>query len=274
VSIDLLSPELSIAEFGKIRNVLYDTCGISLSDAKIGLVKSRLIKRMRELEMKSFEQYTNYLEKDGSGKELAKMIDYLTTNKTNFFRELPHFDFLKSRVLPETLNLSNRLRIWSAGCSSGEEPYSIAIIIAEESNLLNKDVKILATDISSRVLEKARAGVYESELISGIPGIILHKYFDTLTHDSGMQYRVKNSIKNAIRFARLNLVEPWPIRGPFDVIFCRNVMIYFDKGTRERLINRFYQLIRPGGYLFVGHSESLSSMEHKFQYLQPAVYMR
>ncbi len=273
MSVDFLSLELSEAQFEKISRVVYRLCGINLRHGKEELVKARLTKRLRALKLGSFEEYMKYLERDRSGQELAIMIDTLTTNKTSFFRESQHFEYLRQRVLPGLT--SDRIRFWSAGCSSGEEPFSLAIVLREAlPEVDQRDVRILATDISEDMLETARAAVYEEEKLGDVPAQLLQKYFTRVSHKPVRKYRVKDEVRGLVRLAKLNLIESWPIRGPFDAIFCRNVMIYFDQPTRERLVQRFWELLRPGGHLFVGHSESLRASQHQFAYVQPAVYVR
>lgn len=271
--IDLLSLELNKTQFEKISRLLYRLCGITLYSGKEELVKARLIKRLRELEMRDFEQYIRYVERDSSGNELTIMTDMLTTNKTSFFREPQHFDYLRQHILP--LLKERKVWFWSAGCSSGEEPFSLAILLREELPAMYRhDVRILSTDISVRMVKKAREAVYEQERLQGIPSQFLEKYFTCVKTKSRRVYRVNNNIRAMVRVARLNLMEEWPMKGLFNVIFCRNVMIYFDKPTRQKLIRRFWELIGPGGHLFIGHSESLSGLSHEFRYVQPAVYMK
>jgi chemotaxis protein methyltransferase CheR len=271
----LLAYELQPEQFVKIRQLLYQLCGIALRPGKEGLVKARLIKRLVALGLDSFDAYLAYVEHDASGQELIIMIDALTTNKTGFFRESQHFMYLHQRVVPELQQTRHAIRFWSAGCSSGEEPYSLAMALWEAlPGIDQRDVRILATDISTRVLAVARQAVYEEETLSEVPASVLHKYFVLVRHDATRAYRVQDPIRAMVRFARLNLMQPWPMRGPFDAIFCRNVMIYFDKPTQERLVQRFWALLRPGGHLFIGHSESLSGASHAFRYIQPAVYVK
>ncbi|NIA29223.1 MAG: hypothetical protein GWP06_04820 [Actinobacteria bacterium] len=269
----LMSIELSETQFKKISQMTYRLCGIQLPNGKQQLVKARLLKRLHALNLGSFEQYMKYIERDGADHELVNMIDFLTTNKTSFFREFQHFDFLRQHVLPGFKG--GRLRLWSAGCSSGEEPYSIAMLLREEiANIDRYDVRILATDISTRVLEGAREGVYEENTLRDVSPKFRQKYFSCVRRELPSTYRVKDNLKALIQFARLNLMENWPMKGPFDVIFCRNVMIYFDKETRKELIHRFWELLGAGGYLFVGHSESLTTLSHELAYVQPAVYIK
>lgn len=270
----VINLQLTTDHFGKIRHLLHTLCGINLAEGKEALVKARLLKRLRVLSMGSFEDYMHYVEGDSSGRELAMLVDVLTTNKTSFFREMPHFDFLHKNILP-TLQKKNKLRIWSAACSSGEEPYSIAIQLHDSlSNLGRRDVRILATDISTTMVDTAQEAIYPEETLADIPDHLKPKYFSRLSTQPPHSYRVVDKVRQLVGFSRLNLMGPWPMKGPFDIIFCRNVMIYFDKATKERLIRRFYDLLAPGAYLFIGHSESLSGISHAYNYVQPAIYMR
>jgi chemotaxis protein methyltransferase CheR len=268
-----MSAELTEKQFKKISGIVYDLCGIHLKEGKEALVRARLMKRLRALGMENFNTYIHFIESDAGSRELEMMVDVMTTNKTSFFREPAHFDYLRDHVLP--LVRRRRMRFWTAACSSGEEPYSLAIFIREAvADIDLKDVKILATDISTRMLEKARRATYPKEALQEIPGHLLQKYFVKTPHTAPPMYRVKETVQNMVRLARLNLIDKWPMKGPFDVIFCRNVMIYFDRPTQQRLINRFWNYLEPGGYLFVGHSEGLSAISHKFQYVRPAVYKK
>jgi chemotaxis protein methyltransferase CheR len=270
----LAQTDLSPKEFSYISNLVYQISGIQLPRGKEGLVKTRLSRHMRTLGATSFEEYIHLLENDVQKKEMSYMIDLLTTNKTDFFREMPHFHFLSKKIFPDWKQ-RKRLRIWSAGCSSGEEPFSYAIHISEEvGDMAAKDIKILATDLSMRVLTKARQAVYEPDRIADIPPALLKTYFTQINGVNGPSYQVCKKLRLQISFAQLNLMESWPMKGPFDLISCRNVMIYFDKPTVERLINRYAALLAPRAYLFVGHSESLSSIKHDLIYLQPAVYQK
>lgn len=273
MAIDMLSLELNEMQFEKISQLMHRSCGINLCHGKEELVKARLTKRLRALRMSNFAQYLRYLEREESGQELTSMIDTLTTNKTSFFREPQHFNYLRQQILPNLKG--HRIRFWSAGCSSGEEPFSIAILLREEMpDVDSRDVRILATDISVRMLEKARKAVYEQEVLRDIPPQLLQKHFTCVQPKPPRIYQVNDNVKTMVRLARLNLMEAWPMKGAFDVIFCRNVMIYFDKPTRQELVNRFWEFLQPGGYLFVGHSESLAALSHKFRYVQPAVYVK
>src|SRR3989339_753028 len=268
-----LSLELNQGQFNKIRDLIHKICWVSLCSGKEELVKSRLMKRLRSLKISNFREYLNYLECDKSGGELALLVDALTTNKTCFFRESNHFDYLRENLLANLK--SRRLRIWSAGCSSGEEPFSIAMTLCEELKDINRrDVRILGTDVSVTMMEKAFQGVYGEEALRDIPPGLALKYFDCIQSSPARLYRVNDKIRALVNLAYLNLMCEWAMNGPFDLIFCRNVMIYFDQQTREKLVNRFWELLEPGGNLFVGHSESMHGLAHKFKYVQPAIYRK
>jgi chemotaxis protein methyltransferase CheR len=272
---DVFQTLLHPSDFEQISQIVYRYSGIRLNVGKEELVRSRLIKRLRALGVDSFASYLRYIREDRSAHELHTMIDALTTNKTSFFRENQHFEYMRTRILPELKKHSSRLRLWSAGCSSGEEAYSIAMLLQEEWPQTNPtDTRILATDISARILAKARAGEYEMESLNDVPSAYLSKYFSCARANSSRIYTVRDIIKRMIRFAQLNLMDEWPMKGPFEVIFCRNVMIYFDSATQARLVRRFYDLLVPGGYLLVGHSESLVANSCGFKYVQPATYAK
>jgi chemotaxis protein methyltransferase CheR len=263
---------LSAAQFEQVRRTVHEKCGINLTPGKEELVKARLVKRLQALNLTSFDAYLQFVKQDLSGKELAQMLDVLTTNKTYFYRESAHFDYLCQELLPNFRQ--PKLRIWSAGCSSGEEPYTIGALLREHlKNLDRYDVRILATDLSSRVLEKAQAATYPAEAFSEMPPTLVQKHF-TMTGGQARQYRVNDNVRKLVSFARLNLLSDWPMKGPFDMIFCRNVMIYFDLPTRDRLVNRYWRMLAPGGHLFIGHSESLNGINHQYQYVQPAAYRK
>jgi chemotaxis protein methyltransferase CheR len=269
---DCVTITLNDRQFKKICDLIYSITGIRLSDGKEELVKSRLAKRLRTLGLRNYDDYLELIEQDKKGSELKLMIDSLTTNKTSFFREMPHFDYLKSAVLP---GVARKLRIWSAGCSTGEEPYSIAMLLNEELGGIDRmDVAILATDISTRVLAKARDGLFDEVAVQEIPRLMLGSYFAVEKRDGARIYRAGDRLRKIVTMAQLNLMDSWPMKGPFDVIFCRNVMIYFDKVTQNNLVNRFWELLPPGGHLFVGHSESFTGLTHRFRYVRPATYVK
>ena len=262
--------DLSPAQFHEISRIVYDVAGIVLREGKEGLVRSRLSRRLRALGLPSYEAYLAFLAADRDGRELVEMVDALTTNKTNFFREPAHFDFLRDRLLPALP--AGPVRIWSAGCSTGEEPYTLAMVLHEAlPDPARSGAKILATDISTRVLAQAKAGRFAEAVAEEVPTDLRRRHFARLPNGG---WEAGPSLRGLVTFARLNLMGPWPMRGPFQAIFCRNVMIYFDKATQQKLVSRYHDLLAPGGYLFVGHSESLSGIAHRFAYVQPAVYRK
>jgi len=268
--------ELTPSQFRSISELVKRQCGINLHDGKVALVKARLSKRLRALGLTDFGAYMDHVQGDATGSELVAMFDALSTNLTHFFREPRHFEMLRERVIPAMLERhqkDRRLRIWSAGCSSGEEPYSVAITLHDVlGGLGGWDVGILGTDLSVRMLNIAQRGVYPPDRLQTVGPRLLLDHF-TCELDRGRQtHRVKEPLRRAVQFARLNLMDPWPMKGQFDAIFCRNVMIYFDKASQGELIERFWQQLAPGGTLFIGHSESLAGVRHRFRYVQPTVY--
>lgn len=273
------SPKLTEREFHRLRDLVYQYSGITLSDQKMDLVRGRLMKRIRLHGLNSFSDYCKMLSKQESGDELTALIDAISTNKTDFFRENAHFEFLEQNVLPALMaekksRSIRQIRVWCAASSTGEEPYTLAILLRRMGldNSASWDSKILATDISTKVLEKAVDGEYDPDRVRPIPPSELQSCFERLSNG---KYRVKDPLRKMIKFGRLNLLrEKYPFRHKFDFIFCRNVMIYFDSPTRERLVNHFHQYLPPGGYLFVGHSESLSGLAHPYSYVKPSVYRK
>lgn len=260
--------------------MVYEHCGINLHDGKKELVRARLAKRLRLGKFKTFPEYMKNVLADETGREFSILIDSLSTNLTSFFREKQHFDFLNSKFLKSMLEQKRkdhnyRIRAWSAGCSSGEEPYSIAITLLEAVEGKGRwDIKVLATDISTSTLEIAKGGIYDEQRVAPVPPLQKNKYLRSHGVKGQKTFEVAHSLRDVVVFRYLNLIKEWPIKGPLDFIFCRNVMIYFDKSTQERLINRFWDLLASGGVLFTGHSESLTGIEHKFNYIQPTIYMK
>lgn len=267
-------------EFRTFRRLIHEDAGISLSEAKRQLVCSRLTKRLRHFGFQTFRQYYNYLmTQDHDGTERLQMINCLTTNKTEFFREGHHFDFLRKHVFPWVrrrlrLGEPKRLRLWSAGCSSGEEAYSLAITVQEEfGELPGWDIKILASDVATNVLHKAEAGLYAEESLTCVPQVLRRKYFLQGQHGQSDGVCVRPELQEMITFRRINFIaDSWPIHTQFDAIFCRNVAIYFDRNTQRRLFNRLAEYLLPGGYLFVGHSESLLGLADQVVPLHGTVY--
>ncbi len=273
---------ISNNEFELFRSLIYDTCGINLQLSKKELVKARLSKRLSKVGINSFNDYYKYVTKtDKTGKELIHLIDSISTNKTDFFRENKHFDFLNTTLLPELVakkekNNDKKLRIWCAASSSGEEPYTLAITVLNHIKPSNGwDIKILATDISTQILGKAVAGIYKMELLKDIPPGTVSAHFSKVIVDNVHCYEAKKHLKDLITYRRFNLMtEKFPFKNPFDFIFCRNVMIYFDPETQQRLVSKFYDCLPKNGYLFIGHSETLSKSNTRFKYTQPAVYQK
>jgi chemotaxis protein methyltransferase CheR len=271
---------LSESEFRKISDMVYNHCGINLHDGKKELVRARLAKRLRQGNFKTFPEYLKYILEDRTGKEFSLLIDSISTNLTSYFREGQHFEYLKEKFLPQVLERKRkdhdfRIRAWSAGCSSGEEPYSIAITLLDAiAGQGCWDVKILATDISPSMLETARKGIYDKRRIEPVPLPQRNKYLILHQQNGQKVFEAGKSLRDAVIFKYLNLQQQWPITGPLDFVFCRNVMIYFDKPTQQHLINRFWDLLDSGGILFTGHSESLTGINHRFRYVQPTIYMK
>ncbi len=253
---------LSDREFRDIGKLIMRETGICLKDSKRMLVQARLAKRLRSLGFASYGEYFDYVSQPANGDERVELVNCITTNKTDFFRENHHFEFLAKQVIRQTglrpaKGGLRRLRLWSAGCSTGEEPYSMAITILETLGSIGGwDIKILASDIDTGVLAKAEAGIYEAERLSSIPEAALRKYFRPV--DGGERYAVKENLKELIGFRRINFADAaWPVRTRFDAIFCRNVIIYFDRPTQQRLLERLTAYLEPSGYLVMGHSENL-----------------
>ncbi len=265
---------MKAGEFAKIRQLAYDTFGLDLRAGKETLVSARLGKHIRKSGCRSFEEYYRHVVGDSTGEALIHLIDALTTNHTSFFREAAHFDFLRKTLLPEWKNRTG-IEIWSAACSTGEEPYSIAMSILDElGSGASGRVNILATDISTRVLEAAEKGIYPAERFEALPQAQLRSYWLRGERDFTGSYRAKKELRAMIEFRRLNLLEPVSRIGPFPLIFCRNVMIYFDKPTQRQVVERLSGCLEPGGYLLTGHAENLNGIDHGLLYVQPAVYRK
>jgi chemotaxis protein methyltransferase CheR len=265
--------EITDAQFRHVGDLVTRISGIQLPAGKESLVRSRLAKRLRALGLSTVQQYLDVVERDATRAELAEMVDVLTTNKTSFFREIDHFRLLQDVVLPEFARTGAPIRIWSAGCSTGEEPYTIAMVVRGTLGSAASRVRILATDISARVLARARDATYDADALDDVPDAVRRAHFEAVGAPAD-RVRITPATAALVQFARLNLMGDWPMKGPFDAIFCRNVMIYFDKPTQERLVARYSALLAPGGYLFVGHSESLSGLRHDLAYVQPATYRK
>jgi chemotaxis protein methyltransferase CheR len=268
------------SEFHAFRRLILEQAGITLNDSKKQLVASRLARRLRALGLRTYREYFEQVTQgDPDGSEMREMLNCITTNKTDFFREQHHFDFLKSKVFPEIQERSKRggprqLRIWSAGCSSGEEPYTLAMtILSGFGNLAGWHFEILATDLDTQVLARAQQGVYPTELLHPVPAELRQKYFQRGSDANAGMARVKSELRDLVTFRRFNLIEkPWRIKGPFDLIFCRNVLIYFDRETVRTVVESFAERLSEAGYLFLGHSESLQSQMDLFEPLRGTIY--
>jgi chemotaxis protein methyltransferase CheR len=275
--------ELSDKDYQDIAAFVHKASGINLLDGKKELVRARLIKRINQLEFRDFKSYFRYATTDASGDELVFLLDALATNLTSFFREPQHFDFMAKVFLPELEKKRKkpggggpRLRIWSAACSSGEEPYTIAMVVLEKNPYFANggDFRILATDLSTKVLNVAKKGQYGPESVKNINPVAVKSFMVKTPTDKGSYFTVTPQLRNLISFRRFNLMDPLPYKGPMDLIFCRNVMIYFDRETIGQLIAKFHKLLEIGGYLFIGHSESLSGLTHDYQYVAPCIYRK
>lgn len=282
IPVDLTGLKISEKDFSRFSQLIYDVCGIKMPPHKRSMLEARLRKRLRHLGLTSYEDYRDYLfSQDGMVEELTSMIDVVTTNKTDFFREPRHFDFLTETVLPSLIPVSgagiNRpLRLWSAGCSTGEEPYTLSMFL-EEYLWDNKrlDYQILGTDISTQVLEKAVLGIYHRDKIEPVPENFRKKYLLKNRDKENPQVRIIPELRAKIRFQRLNFMdERFEVPDLQDIIFCRNVIIYFDRQTQEQFLSRLCRCLSPGGYLFMGHSETLSGMPLPLRQLAPAVYQK
>lgn len=270
--------QYSDQDFDFIRKFMVDTSGINLSVAKKELVYSRLVKRVRHLGLDRFQDYCELLSKDSA--ELGHCVNAMTTNVTSFFRENHHFEFLRQVAFPEMLahgnpNSTNSCRIWSAGCSSGEEPYSIAMTARE---FFGGDpmwkVEIDATDLDSAILDRARQGVYRSKDIASVDAPRVKRWFQKGTDANEGRVRIVSEIRQMVEYQKLNLKHEWPQRALYDMIFCRNVLIYFDTDLKQQIISGLHKMLKPGGYLFVGHSESLFGLSDKFEVSGKTVHKR
>lgn len=275
------SMPLGDLEFKLFRELIFEKSGINLHEGKKELLRTRLGSRIRAKDLSSFKDYYDLIQKDKTDIELMGLLDAISTNLTSFYREVKHFHFLENNIIPEILARGSRsnnkmLRCWSAGCSSGEEPYTIILSLLDNPEISGSwDIKMLATDISIEMLEKAIRAVYDEEKIKTVPKSMIRKYFVKGTNDQEGLYRVRQEISKLPQFKRFNLMtRNFPFKHKFDFIFCRNVMIYFDKPTQEVLISKFYNALIKGGYLLIGHSESLTGIQHQFKYVLPTIYRK
>jgi chemotaxis protein methyltransferase CheR len=273
--------EFSDADFRVLARIAKERTGITLSDSKRNLMYGRLSRRLRALKLTAFSEYREYLDGPGGEAELERFINSISTNHTKLFREPHHFDHLRANVaLPYAnairLNRAGRLRIWSAGCSSGEEPYTIAMVLRRDiPDVARRDVRILATDIDTDVLAKGAHGEYPARMLEEIPEAYRGLVQPKSKAGAGDTLAMPEDLRAMIAYRRLNLMDdPWPFRGPFEAIFCRNVMIYFDAPTKARLIERYTDMLRPGGWLYIGHSESLLGVHPGLELIGRTIYRR
>ena len=270
--------EITEAEFQRLVKYMYDSFGINLSAKKV-LVQGRLGNMLTERGIHSYNEYLDIVMKDTTGAEVTTILNKLTTNHTFFMREPEHYTFLKDTILPymvKTCEKDHVLRIWSAACSSGEECYTTAMLLDQYFGQEKSkwDTRILATDISQNVIGKAKTGIYTEDGMKGLSNDWKARYFNNLGDG---KYEICQGIKDEVIFKTFNLMDPMPDKykaKPFDLIFCRNVMIYFDKPTKQALVDRFYDVVKPGGYFYIGHAESVSRSETKFDYIKPAIYRK
>jgi chemotaxis protein methyltransferase CheR len=276
-------PEMSDGQFQLFSELIYSLCGINLTPKKKLMLVARLYKRLRDLKMLEFDDYYNFLlTPEGRANEIIKMIDAVSTNKTQFFREPDHFAYLNTKILPEFIDkgyaVKNKvLNVWSAGCSTGEEPYTIAIVISEfcEKNKLECTFKITGTDISTKVLETAERAIYKQDVIMQVPKELQDKYFYKLDNPDKDSYCIVPELKKHVIIKRLNLMDSEFKHGPLmDIIFCRNVIIYFDKQTQKNLFHKFYLNLNEPGYMLIGNSESLHNINDEFAFIAPTVYKK
>ena len=276
--LDCFKAQLSEKDFQDFSKYIYAEYGIKMLPVKRVMLQGRLLKRIRELKMKSFSEYKEYFfSKEGQQKELLQFLNVVTTNKTDFFREPIHFAFMNDEILPEEHKNKHGspFRVWSAGCSSGEEPYTIAIVL-NEFQQLNPAFRfeITATDISSQVLEKAAKGVYPIAKVAEVPLNIKKQYFLKSKDPANQTVKVSQVLQRNLSLSYLNLMENYSFPQPFDLIFCRNVLIYFDRETQEKVIQKICTCLKPDGYIFIGHSESISGMDLPLTHIKPTIFKK
>jgi chemotaxis protein methyltransferase CheR len=269
------SEAISEREFTFVRDLIYEKSGIVIGDHKKEMITRRLAKRVRQLNLVDISEYCSVL-KSASDQEMIEFLNVVTTNLTSFFREAHHFEYLKDEYFPKFIaGGGKKLRIWSSASSTGEEPYSIAITMLDSlgDKVKTMDVKILATDLDTEVLKKAKEGTYKQDRIENLPSSMISKWFDKQA--GGVNFYVANhKLKSYLTFNKLNLLGHWPMKGMFDVIFCRNVLIYFDRKTQQQIVDRFHQILQPGGLLMLGHSESVLKSDARYNALGKTIYQK
>jgi chemotaxis protein methyltransferase CheR len=262
---------MSRQDFCRLKDLIYEKCGIKITDAKKTMLETRLQKRLKTLQMASFEEYCDYLFGARGDDELPDMINQVTTNKTDFFREPAHFRYLTDTLLPQLMQKNRSVAVWSAGCSSGEEPYTLAMVLAEAGC----NFTVTATDISTKVLDKARLAIYDEERVAPVAQPLKRKYLMASRDRTRRLYRVVPELRQRVRFRRLNFMDTdFGFRSDMDIIFCRNVIIYFDRETQERLLNKFCTCLAPHGHIFMGHSETLMGMNVPLEQVAPTIYRK
>jgi chemotaxis protein methyltransferase CheR len=266
---------LTDRELDHIVRLVYERSGIALHRGKRALVVARLHKVLKAGGFTSFADYVRHVERDHTGHELSVLLDAITTNHTSFFREDEHFDYLAAHVVPPLAAADRPVRVWCAACSTGQEPVTLAVTLMEAlPQAQHRKIRLLASDISTRALRTAAAGVYPMRVAAGVPQAILKGYFERgLGADAG-KVRVQAHVRRAVEYRRLNLIEIDDLHETFDVVFCRNVMIYFDKAVQQRVVSMLERHLAPGGFLFIAHSESLNGLSHALKWMSPAVYQR
>ena len=271
---------ISTSHFQRVSEIAYRNWGLHLSEKKMQLVTTRLAKYLRKAPYEGVGEYLDHIETAATPADLLELFDMLSTNVTSFFRERQHFDYLEREfytpLAKGTLTTpGKRIRLWSAACSTGPEPYSMAIQAIDMLPDIDQwDFKILATDLANSAVQKARDGVYPAEMVENLPKAMLSKHFEKVDVNGQASYRVNERVRNLVTVGQLNLMEEWPVKGPFDVIFCRNVMIYFDQPTKSKLVGRLADLLRPGGIFAVGSAESINSLGSSLRTVQPSMYVR
>lgn len=276
---DFYKTELTNNDFARLSNFIYSNYGIKMPLAKKGMLQARLQSRLRANNLGSFKEYCDFVfSGQDRESEIVHMIDVVSTNKTDFFREAVHFDYLQAIVLPEFCvdDAGKELKVWSSACSSGEEMYTIAMVINEFSNNKNRiEYSILGTDISSRILEKASLAIYQEDKVAQLPVNLKMKYLMRNKNPEKADYRIIPELRNKTRFQRLNLMDRnYNVPGDFDIIFCRNVLIYFDRETQEKVINKLCGHLKVGGYFFLGHSESITGIDVPLTQIKPTIYRK
>ncbi len=266
-------------DFKQLTGLVYDRTGIVLADHKKPMVYSRLAKRLRMLGLHDFRDYIDLVTSERGTDEVVNFVNAITTNLTSFFREAHHFEHLgqhlKERTSKPLASGDKRIRIWSAGCSSGMEPYSIAMTVLSSVDALSRwDIKILATDIDTNMLDIGSAGIYPEDAFSSMDAKKVDTFTKPVTHEGKPCRRLNENVRELIAFKRLNLLDRWPMKGSFDIIFCRNVVIYFDKETQRPLFNRYADIMRDDGLLYIGHSENLHTVSDRFELLGRTIYKR